>query len=171
LLRGVAQDTGAFAIDNVVAGHFQIGITGLPEGFYLKSVKVGDNQVPDLWIDIADTGRPPVEITLSKAGGRLSGTAMDARRQPAKGATVLLIPDEEHRHLPHLYRTAKTDENGGFQVSGIAPGRYRVVAVSSADQDAVERPGFSAHVDKSGATIDVVLNGTKSLELRLLAFE
>ena len=49
------------------------------------------------------------------------------------GSDVIVAPDPARPDQAHLYRVATSDDKGEFNVSGIAPGNYRVYAWENLD--------------------------------------
>jgi hypothetical protein len=171
VLSGPIEKDGSFELPNVAAGRFLVRISGIPDGLYVQSVRLGNREHPDMWLDLSGTATVPLEIIMSSSGGRVSGTVVDQRRQPVKQAVVLLLPDKERRHLIHLRRKVNTDQQGAFEIAGTAPGRYSVLAFDGAQEDKVDDPAFLLQVEKTGVTVDVRSNGSHIVEVRVPGLE
>jgi hypothetical protein len=158
---------GQFIINNVVPGRFLVQVAQLPESLYVRSVRAGDRDWPDMWLDLSGSTAGPLEITLSTSGGRLSGSVLSPGKKASKNALVVLVPEQERRHWVHLHRRATTDEQGAFQLLGVAPGKYGLFAVDPVYQDKLDDLSFIAQMEKRGMSIDVRPNAVQSVELRL----
>jgi protocatechuate 3,4-dioxygenase beta subunit len=103
----------------------------LPEGLYVKSIRMGDMDVLGRAFTPAAGAR--IEVVLSNAGGRIRGVVEDKEHRPVRGCDVIVAPDPARPDQAHLYRVATSDDKGEFKVSGIAPGNYRVYAWENLD--------------------------------------
>jgi hypothetical protein len=79
-----------------------------------------------------------LEVTVSDAPVHLSGHVTSTDGTPAD-AVVLAIPDDvENVEGPLVLwdgGLVRTDEDGGFTVAGVRPGRYHVVALDAGGVD------------------------------------
>lgn len=88
--------------------------------------------------------------------GSVVGHAADFRDEPVVDATVFLTPDAG--------QSAVTDSEGGFRLSGIAPGRYAIAAqapgLASVPESVTVRAGDTTEVELSlvpaGQTVDQI---------------
>jgi len=67
------------------------------------------------------------EITMQK-GASVSGTVFDYDDKPIPSAGVALCEDEKMYYDPTYGKTAKTDHQGKFIISGLADGKYKIAA-------------------------------------------
>jgi hypothetical protein len=100
---------------------------------------------------------------IDDKAGVISGTVMDGDK-PAEGAIVRLFPK-----VPPFANTesgARTDAQGRFQIAGLAPGEYGVIAIpfAAAGIDSVE-PVQQLAV--RAETIRVERGGTQTVSLTL----
>src|SRR5712692_9455274 len=79
---------------------------------------------------------------LSSNGGQVEGMVLNAVRQPATGAAVVLAPDAPRRAQPQLYKEVSTDQYGRFVIKGIAPGGYKLFAWEDVESGAYQDPEF-----------------------------
>src|SRR4030095_11304203 len=88
-----AKEDGSFTIENVGPEKYRIVAFNPPQCTWLKSIRVGDQEVLDSGIDLSGGVPGPVLITLGVGPGQISGTVQDSKQQPASGSIVTLIPD------------------------------------------------------------------------------
>ena len=169
-VQHVASD-GSFVFHG--AGHYvyRFEISGLPEDFYLKSVRMGDEEVAGTSIDLGSAGglSGALEIVLSGTGGRVHGQVKDEKDEPASGATVVLIPDSTHRGEADLFKEATADRNGGFTIAGIRPGDYKLFAWDDVEAGSWWDPEFLSHYEEKGERVKIEANGYPSVNLRLIS--
>ncbi len=131
------QPDGSFVLADVRPGVWDIGVDPLPKGGYLKSMKLGDEDVlhKDMLITAETTAR--LEIVLSAAGAELNGQV-----EGAGATTVLLAPQGENAAVLAFYAVTGVDNKGGFHFRGRTPGVYKVYAFDEMDQGAWMDPNF-----------------------------
>jgi hypothetical protein len=86
---------------------------------YLKSARVGEQDVLTQGLSISGPGKVRLDLVVSKDSGTLEGTAADSDYKPVPGATVIVAP---------LNLSAIADQNGRFEFKGVPPGEYRILA-------------------------------------------
>jgi 5-hydroxyisourate hydrolase-like protein (transthyretin family) len=160
---------GTFRFANVGEGAFNVQVFPLPEGYYLKAVRVGaeDVLVPGLTVTRAALAAP-LEIVLSAAGGRVEGIVLTEEQLPAHGTFVALVPRRELRGLPQFFRTTTTDQFGRFALRGVAPGEYRVFAWEEMEPGAHLDPEFLSAYEEKGVKLDVKEAAQHQVELKLI---
>jgi hypothetical protein len=124
-----ADKTGSVLIEYIVPATYTVKVSNLPPDAYLKSVRLGDRELPDrkLTLEAGET-IDGLEALVSLDGGRVKGTVFRQDRQLATLATVVAVPRDGAGDLSRSLRTAETDAQGRYAVRGLAPGRYRLLA-------------------------------------------
>jgi outer membrane receptor protein involved in Fe transport len=89
-------------------------------------------------------------LPLAASGQSVSGAVTDDARQALEGVAVRLIQQATNRQ-----RTALTDARGGFTITSVAPGEYRIEA---------ERAGYAPQRRQ----FEVLLNQDIAIEIALL---
>ncbi len=145
---------------------------GLPEGFYLKSVRVGDQDVTFTGVDFTQ-GVPSGEMTvvLNPNGGQIDGSVQNAKGENAVGAMVTLIPEESRRSVSWLYKTASTDQNGHFTMKGVRPGKYKIYAWEEIEMGAYQDPDYVKPHESAGQDVTVDDKGHETVQLTAIAAE
>jgi hypothetical protein len=156
---GRTNPKGQFSIENIFTDDYSLQVTGLPRGFYVKSIYQSGRDVTNEPI------RPggDVTITLSPDGTVVNGEAVDSDNQPVAMAHVMLIPRDPSSGS---IISVLSDSSGKFQMqSGIAPGEYSIVALSGIYEGEDENPEF-ARDQLTGATrLELDPRATKSVTL------
>src|ERR1035438_1030965 len=118
---------GSFQMDDVGADRYTISFSGVPEGFYVKSVRSANVDVQADGLDVAGLSPAPLDVVLSPNAGQVTGTVLDPRTQKAALARmVVLVPQEkERRGREAFYRTTTSDLSGQFTCKSVVPGEYR----------------------------------------------
>ena len=76
----------------------------------------------------------PITIVLSDQPASVSGVLTDEEGKPV-AAKIALLPDPVPEHFDfRAIRVAATNDRGGFLIGGLAPGRYKAVALTGDDR-------------------------------------
>jgi hypothetical protein len=115
-------------------------VSGLPKGWWLKSVVAGGRDITNDPIDFAD-GLEGIDILVSNRMATLNGVVepvdADAPELPADTA-VLIFSEDSSKWVDGSTAVARAwpSDDGKFEVEGLPAGLYRVIAVDATP------PGF-----------------------------
>jgi hypothetical protein len=159
-----------FTIDNVVEGDYQVRLSDLPGGAYVKSIRFGaaDALNGSLHIDPRATDR--LEIVVSMNAGVLDGAVVNKNREPVANATVALVPDTAHRQRLDLYKSVSTDDSGRFHLQGIAPSDYFLFAWEDIGDDQWRDPEFIRRNEAGGKPIHILEGSRENIEVTVIPF-
>jgi hypothetical protein len=130
----------SWKIQAVVPGRYRFFMNPVPEGTYVKSVSVqGQDITAGAAVSAAASG---LEVTLAAGAPEVTGTVLNQEKQPASGATVVLVPESNPQEQFWLFRTATTDQNGAFAMKNITPGQYTAYAFADVEEGAWYSPDF-----------------------------
>ncbi len=159
----------AFTLQGIpVSERHYVSVQGLPPTFYLKSAKIGGEEVSESGLLMSGKSGSGLEIVMNANGGRIEGTVLDAESLPATAVTVVLVPSAKRRANPMFYRTVLTDAQGKFSMQGIPPGEYKLFAWDDVDQGAWQDAEFLAPFEEKGTRISVGQGTTVPAEVRLI---
>ena len=161
---GRAGEDGKMVLHQLVAGHYDIGVGGLPENHYVKSVRAGETEV------MADGARilpgMQLDVLVSPNGGKISGGVVNEKGDPVASATAILLAPNA---LPmRRFKAAAVDQQGRFNFSGIAPGDYYLAAVEDTEGGAYWEPEFLTRNGKSIEKISIRESATETKSLKLI---
>ena len=165
-----AKEDGSFQMDDVGADRYTVSVGGLPEGFYVKSLRSGSEDVLAGGLDIAGVSPAPLDVVLSPNAGQVTGTVMDPNTQKAAATTwVALVPQEkERRDREAFYQAATTDLSGRFTFKGVVPGEYRVYAWEDVEYGAWMDPDFMKPLESRGEAVSVSEGGRQAIQVNLI---
>ena len=166
----VVRADGSFVVPHVPADTYTLEIRNFPDGVYLKSAKLGEQDVLKSGLIVPEGAfGGKIEVAGSENGGKIEGTILTAEQKPATGASVVVVPDAEGNQRSDLLRRVNADQNGSFSLAGIAPGRYRVFALESVEDLGVFLdPRFRRRLGDLGQRLQVDEKGMVRLELKLI---
>ena len=125
----IATD-GTFKIADVFPRRYRVSLEPLPENGFIKALQLNGATVQGRVLDFSDGAEGAhLKIILSENGGRISGHLKNE-----KGANVTALafvamardPDEAGGEILH----SALSPEGLYQFNGLAPGRYRLLAIS-----------------------------------------
>ncbi|MCU1263244.1 MAG: hypothetical protein JWO80_6129, partial [Bryobacterales bacterium] len=125
----VAADS-SFVLKMVTPDTWEVGVTPIPPGAYIQSIRLGEDDALTRPLTIAPTAKGPLTIVIDLRGGSVEGTVRTAGEKGSgvESATVLLVPEREYQGVVSYFKTAITDSGGHYELRGVAPGKYRLFA-------------------------------------------
>ena len=148
---------GNFSLRITAGEPYDLWLRNAPGNTYLKSARIGTEEVLEQGLQLDSTGPATLSLTTSENGALVRGST-----EP--GATVALIPDNG---LLMRYSESAANEWGLFAFGAVAPGAYRVI--SWFDQPPCEIWNPSARFDcaRFGEAVNVKESGTYTVTLKL----
>ena len=145
-LRANVSKDGSFKIPGVPSGIWDINVGPIPPGGYIKSMRLGDQDVLTEEMTIRPSTTEALNIVLGTRAASIEGDVFDGD-QPVH-AVVLLAPEVKLAPMIGFYRFATTDEKGHFQIDRARPGASRLFAFADLDQQAIRDPEFLKPFEK-----------------------
>lgn len=162
------SNTGTFELGNITDA-LLIRVT-TPQGWMLKSVTLNGQDVTDAPLDVGPgqhvTG---LRVEITQKVGAVTGTVLDARKQPVLDATVVLFPADDARRTfqSRFIRTARPDQQGTFSITGLPPGDYMAVALQGLEDGQAGDPEFLASIEDLAERVALDDGEAKALALAL----
>jgi protocatechuate 3,4-dioxygenase beta subunit len=138
-------DRGRFRIP-AVFGARRFVLSGMPEGYYLKSMTVNGVDVTDRALDfgVGAASTASAEVVVSSRGGAIVGRTIGSADAVA-GSTIVVFPHDREKWFARsrFVKVARPSREGVFRAASLPPGEYYVVATSAFDpatsREALER--------------------------------
>jgi protocatechuate 3,4-dioxygenase beta subunit len=159
---------GTLSLDNVSPGEYRV-MANLPQqlDLYIKSVRIEQTDALNQpWV-IGNSVSGTLNVVLGRNTGQIEGTAVDARRQPAAGVQVVLIPDRS-RDRYELFRAATTDQNGHFTMRAIAPAEYKIFAWEALEPYAYFDPELLRRFESQGRPVKILESSRENMEVKAI---
>ena len=159
---------GAFKIAAVTPNNYYVSFAGLPEGSYVKSVRMNGQEVIGTGIDLTSARSAVIlEVTLSTKGGSVEGTVVD-NGKAAPGSYVMLLADPVQPGQPYLNRSSTSDQDGRFTIKGLAPGDYMLYAFEEPQSEIAQDLAQIRPSESKATKVKVSESSTERAELRVL---
>lgn len=163
------NEDGTFSLFPVSADSYFVNFRGLPDGYYVKSAMLGNEDIMEAGLDLHPGANGTITVALSLGAGRLDGLVVDEKGNPAPGATVVLIPQEDsRREQDRFYRTTTTDDNGSFALTNVDIGKFKLFAWEDIEFDAWMDAAVVKPVEGRGEPLTVKENTRSTLRLTLI---
>lgn len=159
---------GAFTLSDVPRGRYIVDVDNLYGGPYLKELRLAGQSILDAVVDF--TGGFPdgeMEAVISTDGGILSGRVQTKDGETPQSATITLVPASRNFGHGRLYPADDADASG-FEVEGIAPGRYEVFAWESIEDTAHWNEDFMRPFLTRGKIVVIEEGKTENLDLDII---
>jgi hypothetical protein len=173
--EGVVSADGSFTLHNISPRNYQLWVSTSGQPSFVKSIRVGDRQVPEDSIDLTN-GAGDLTIVLSYSPAKVQGTVMrtDSGTQtnvPASAISVVLIPEKRTDDYSGGLKYASTDGQGKFTFNSVPPGKYKAFAADGVDFQQWADPDVAAAFDSRAEAVDLKEGDTKQVQLTLITAE
>jgi 5-hydroxyisourate hydrolase-like protein (transthyretin family) len=158
-------DDGTFQA-TLAADAYLVEAGGLPDGYYLKSVKLAGREMPDATLDL-NYGGGQVDVVLAPAAGDLTGTVQNARGEPAASVQVTAVPVSGSLRRD-MNKLVTTDASGNFTLHGLPPGDYKIFAWEQVDANAWMDRDYRQPFENLAASAKVQESTSPTVTLRLI---
>jgi hypothetical protein len=138
------------------------------QNLYIKSIRMGGEDLLERGAHLQSQPTREIEVVLGAGGGAIEGTVVDSGQQPVPNAVLALVPAPALRGRLDLFRSATSDLQGKFRLTGLAPGEYRLFAWKFIEAGRWHDPQFLSTVETRGRSLRISENGTETVELQVL---
>jgi protocatechuate 3,4-dioxygenase beta subunit len=167
--EAAVSNDGSFTMTKTGPDRYLPSVSGLPSGVYVKSMRMGEEDVLENGLNLTQGTENPLEIVLSDKTGSVAGSVRDDQDTPAAAVTVALVPQSaKRRERAEWYRTATTDPQGRFTMTGAPPGEYRLFAWEDVEDGAWMDAEFFKPIESKGKPVTVREGGSETVELKLI---
>lgn len=139
------DNAGHFVLKGVSAGMHVIRADGAGRGWTLKSVIVQGHDVIDEALELR-SGQTLANVGLifTDRLSQIAGTVISEQRIAIVDCTVLAFPTNQALWRPQSrqIKTARPDQNGKYQMSGLPPGDYYMAIIDPTEQGEWFEPSF-----------------------------
>ncbi|HEU0122109.1 MAG TPA: carboxypeptidase-like regulatory domain-containing protein [Bryobacteraceae bacterium] len=164
----MVKPDGTFVMENVVRSRMRLLPTA-PNGWYLKSVLVGNQPIQGKEFDLAGP-ETRLELIFSDQPGAVEGTVRGGEGKSA----VLLVPDGNEGAPPQgqwFKNILAEGEQGKFQIDSVAPGSYYVVACPPSAVQMLSDPSVWAKLKEKATRVTVEEKKAATVSLRAVQLE
>ena len=171
---------GAFTLQDVTPGDYRIEVRPIltvpptafvPPGFeraYVKSVRMDGRDVLNSGFHLESLTNATIEVVIHMNGGTIAGRVLNAAGAPVPNVNAVVVPNAPRRPRGDLYKFVATDDSGNFQLTGLAPGDYRLFAWERVEEGAWQDPEFIRLFENSGTPVRIEENRRTTADAKLI---
>jgi hypothetical protein len=167
-----AESDWSFKFQNL-AGPFLFRVLGLPAGWTLGAVKLGERDITDAPWDVPAGGKEfdGLRVVVTQKIGRIGGSIAEADGKPANDGVAVVFADDEKLWIPgsRFVRTARPGADGRFMLTAMPAGTYRAIALETLEDGQWEDPSFLEQLRDQAARFILAEGGTSTISLKLPA--
>jgi protocatechuate 3,4-dioxygenase beta subunit len=165
----VSRD-GSFTIGGIPPGRYRL-VGVLDGGWFVQSSIVNGQDTLDFPFELkpGDSGTTGV-VTFSDERASVSGTVLDPAGSEVSAATVVMFADDQQlrQASPRRILLSRVSTGGHFAIADVPAGRYRIIAVASADAERLHELSVLQELEASAASVTVGEGQTVNLALKIL---
>jgi hypothetical protein len=158
---------GPIAIGGLPPGSYRISVSGTGSPANLKSLSIGERELPAPVIDV-EGPIDKLSVVVTSAVGRLDGTVADSSGNPVASGLVIAASGASAGREIHM---APVGDGGKFDLGALPPGDYRVIGFSDVDTPGDLTPEALDRTDRDGQKITLSDKDKKSLTLTAVRFD
>lgn len=147
---------GTFTLSAVPPGWHRAVLSLPSPTFYIRSIRFGEDDALANGLNV--TGSNRLEIVLAANGGQIKG-------QTASAATVALIPKNG---VQEFFKVTTADNEGRYNLTGIAPGDYLILAFEETEAGSLADPEFVKKYEGSGEAVSVKEGSRETMRLKAI---
>jgi protocatechuate 3,4-dioxygenase beta subunit len=164
----MSASDGSFHIKSAPMELCYLDLRFPPDGYYVKSIRLGDQEIKHGQIDLTNGATAALNILLASDGGSLDGNVQTAEGKPSAGTEVTLAPPDEYDGRSDLFKRATTDTAGNFHIKDLAPGDYRVYAWETDLDQSPRSAEFRKLFEARSAAVSVGPKAKVSVQLTVI---
>jgi hypothetical protein len=162
---------GSFQIKDVSGGNWQLAVAAGSEqsrDCYTKSVLLSGREVVDTGFSVSSG--TVLDVVVSPKGARIAGFVEDGDRKPVARAMVVTIPSSGKLERPDAYQEGLTNEHGYFELRGMNPGAFVVLAFEDRPEN-YRSAEFARKYEGKGEKVELEEGGKKGVVVKLITEE
>lgn len=167
---GRVNADGSFTIEGVPPDRYRFSATFLPPGLYVKSARMGNQDVTAAALDFTSGAAGRIDVVLGSQPAAAAGTVGKATTEALPGV-VVLVPDSRMTESPGAAAVqqrweAAVDQNGAFRIENVPPGEYRIFAFEEFDPASGYDPEFLKKFESASQKAAFGEGETKTFSLK-----
>ncbi len=162
------KEDGTFLFSGVGLGKYALNLNSLPQGTYLKSARFAGQDVTKALIDTTSGTGGTLQLVLSSKSADITGSVQNDKGEARSGVMVTLWPKIPDPSPLGGARPSITDQNGGFQFKGLAPGDYYVAAWEDVDLGLFQSTEFLNHFTSEASSVTLSESGHENRDVKVM---
>jgi Carboxypeptidase regulatory-like domain len=145
---------GRFTFEQVPPGVWDINVSPIPKGGYIKAMRLGDQDVLTEDMEISAATNAPLHIVVSSRGAVVEGQ-VEGGQEFHRTIAIQLVPTGKFHHVMSFYQSTPADAEGKFELTGVTPGQYKIFAFEHLPPGGMQNPDLTAKIDALGEALEI----------------
>ena len=160
---------GSFRFAEVPLSRQRITVTGLGANSYVREIRYNGLPLTDN-VFATDGGSPvqSLDIVIDDKPATVTGAVTDNDKPVGKPYVVLVRWPTTPEHVFVSSKRSTGDDNGQFRFAGLAPGDYRVLAVSQTTMQKLDEPNVLFRLLGGADTLTLDRGASQNLSVKLI---
>jgi protocatechuate 3,4-dioxygenase beta subunit len=161
---------GKFQFPNRPIARARIVVSGLPANFDVREIRYNGSAVADNIVDF--NGNAPVQslvIVVDDKPALVAGMVVDGDSPVGQASVVLIRWPASPQDVFLSAKMITADDGGRFHFIGLAPGEYRILAVSPAAAGKLDEPHVLERLLNNAGHFELSPGGSQTLTLKVTA--
>jgi hypothetical protein len=138
------------------------------ERAYVRAIRFGGRDVLNGGLHLETASNGVLEVVISTNGGTLGGRVLDSNGRPMANVKTVVVPNASRRQRGDLYKYISSDDEGRFQLHGLAPGDYKVFAWERVEEGAWQDPQFIRLFENEGSPVRIDEGSRVNVDTRVI---
>jgi hypothetical protein len=148
----------------VPPGSYEVSLQG-GQGLYIQSVQAIGARLNGRTLEIKGDAAVKLTVVVAQGMNEITGTALRADK-PVAGVMIVLVPADPANNRV-LFRRDQSDSDGTFRLTGVAPGRYTLLAIDEGWELEWANPAVLKKFMPQGESLVVETKGKYSVKLKV----
>jgi hypothetical protein len=165
------EKDGTFSISGILPGRWRLELGGA--NGYSKSLSVGGQEASASAFTVIPGAGGEMRVMVGTKMAQLEGIVDGIRPEGVGVAWLVLAPEDANTIAMDRLRNTSADRTGHFQMSGLAPGRYRLYALANAAAWTALRqnPRVLQVIAQRGKSVDLEAGGRATVQVSVMPVE
>jgi protocatechuate 3,4-dioxygenase beta subunit len=150
-------------------GVYRLNLMGSGQGWTIRSVRRAATDVTDSGFEVKNGDDTVLEVELTNKLTTITGLVTNARGAAVKDYTAIVFAQDPERWKgsTRYQSTGRPDQDGRFNITGLPPGEYYIIALDRVDMGETSDPEFLEKMHTRASRITLDEGETKTVDLRL----
>src|SRR5688572_10609925 len=140
-----------------------------PRGWFLKAILGDGVDVIDTPMEFNVLSGKSIDVRLTEQMTRVAGTVSDSRGARANTYVAVVFPEDAKQWTPYSrgILAARPDQQGGYVIQGVPPGRYLIAVVDYLEPGAERDPATLQRLRRGAMAVTLGEGEARTIDLKL----
>jgi len=141
----------------------------MPRGWFLKAILLDGEDITDTPMKFSDLEGKQIDVRLTQQATRINGSVRDSRGGRATTYVAVVFPEDAKQWTPYSrgILAARPDQQGGYAIQGVPPGRYLIAVVDYLEPGAERDPATLERLRRGAMAVTLGEGEARTLDLKL----